>query len=250
MATVQPIHSTVSSPSGVCRGCGDPFTGRPNKKFCSVGCYNRFKYLERAPRRLIECRHCGKEFTGALRYCSKACAKQQRDEIAKRRFSGRCDGCGKDFSSSCRQRFCSLECANETTREEMPVLKKICKCGKKFKTKTPGKTWCSVNCWNRARMRRKWAYYRAVKRIRRFTGPEADHVCPTEIYARDGWVCQICSKAIDREKTFPHPKSASLDHIIPISKGGTHEVKNVQCAHLRCNIRKGNRGKEFQQRLF
>jgi len=33
----------------------------------------------------------------------------------------------------------------------------------------------------------------------------------------------------------PHPLSMSIDHIIPLSRGGTHEPDNVQLAHFICN---------------
>jgi 5-methylcytosine-specific restriction endonuclease McrA len=39
----------------------------------------------------------------------------------------------------------------------------------------------------------------------------------------------------------PSPWSVSLDHIVPVSKGGTHTRDNVQAAHLRCNQAKGDR---------
>ena len=32
-----------------------------------------------------------------------------------------------------------------------------------------------------------------------------------------------------------------IDHIIPLSCGGTHTPENIQVAHIACNIRKGNR---------
>jgi 5-methylcytosine-specific restriction endonuclease McrA len=35
--------------------------------------------------------------------------------------------------------------------------------------------------------------------------------------------------------------SVSLDHVIPLSRGGNHEPGNVQCSHLACNVRKGAR---------
>ena len=55
-----------------------------------------------------------------------------------------------------------------------------------------------------------------------------------EIADRDGWVCHICRQTV-------LPEQASLDHVIPISKGGPHTRDNVKLAHLLCNQRKGNR---------
>jgi HNH endonuclease len=37
----------------------------------------------------------------------------------------------------------------------------------------------------------------------------------------------------------PDPLSKSLDHLIPLSRGGTHEPANVSLAHLRCNVSRG-----------
>ena len=64
---------------------------------------------------------------------------------------------------------------------------------------------------------------------------------PAEVYERDDWVCQICRTAIDRSAKARTPLSASLDHIIPLSRGGEHSRANTQCAHLRCNVKKGTR---------
>jgi hypothetical protein len=41
--------------------------------------------------------------------------------------------------------------------------------------------------------------------------------------------------------TFPNPACASLDHLIPLSRGGGHKTTNVQLAHLRCNTSRGNK---------
>ena len=48
---------------------------------------------------------------------------------------------------------------------------------------------------------------------------------------------------------YPHPRSASLDHIEPLSLGGQHVHSNVQLAHLDCNMAKSNR-QAAQLRLF
>ena len=58
------------------------------------------------------------------------------------------------------------------------------------------------------------------------------------VYFRDGWKCQICHKRVNKNLKYPNPMSASLDHIMPLNQGGTHTYKNVQLAHLLCNLSK------------
>jgi 5-methylcytosine-specific restriction endonuclease McrA len=57
---------------------------------------------------------------------------------------------------------------------------------------------------------------------------------------RDRWTCQLCGAPVDRTLGHPHPYSASLDHIVPLSFGGQHSEDNAQLAHFLCNSRKGN----------
>ncbi len=69
------------------------------------------------------------------------------------------------------------------------------------------------------------------------------------IFTRDDWVCQICGRKINRRLKHPNPLSASVDHIIPLSKGGDDSPVNVQASHLRCNVGKQATNKG-QLRLF
>lgn len=69
------------------------------------------------------------------------------------------------------------------------------------------------------------------------------------IFERDGWICQICGQKINRRLKHPNPRSKSIDHIIPLSKGGSDSPINVQTAHLRCNMSK-NAGNGGQLRLI
>lgn len=62
----------------------------------------------------------------------------------------------------------------------------------------------------------------------------------SEIGDRDGWVCQLCGDPVDAELRWPDPESQSLDHVVPISKGGAHSRDNCQIAHLRCNVAKND----------
>ena len=61
------------------------------------------------------------------------------------------------------------------------------------------------------------------------------------IYERDGWICGICRLKIDKRLKRPNLLSKSIDHIIPISKGGADAPINLQATHLICNIGKRNK---------
>jgi len=52
------------------------------------------------------------------------------------------------------------------------------------------------------------------------------------LYKRDKGICQICGQWVQ-------PKHASIDHITPIIRNGTHTWDNVQLSHIRCNKSKG-----------
>lgn len=53
--------------------------------------------------------------------------------------------------------------------------------------------------------------------------------------------CALCSEPMSLDVAWPDPMSKSVDHVIPLAKGGTHEQSNLQWAHLMCNKRKGAR---------
>jgi hypothetical protein len=58
------------------------------------------------------------------------------------------------------------------------------------------------------------------------------------IAAREGYRCWLCERKIDRRLKHPHPRSLSLDHYIPVTKGGSDDPNNLRPAHLICNVRR------------
>ncbi len=70
-------------------------------------------------------------------------------------------------------------------------------------------------------------------------GGNLGHVDGDAVWAACGAICALCGKVMHRSLPWPDPQSASLDHILPLSKGGAHDQDNVQWAHLVCNLRKG-----------
>jgi hypothetical protein len=55
------------------------------------------------------------------------------------------------------------------------------------------------------------------------------------LYARDNGVCGICDEAVTE---LEGPMRPSIDHIIPLSRGGLHVPANLWLAHYRCNLEK------------
>lgn len=53
-------------------------------------------------------------------------------------------------------------------------------------------------------------------------------------------LCGICAEPIDPSIEWPDPMSLTLDHIVPLSRGGEHSYENAQPAHAACNSRKGS----------
>ena len=54
--------------------------------------------------------------------------------------------------------------------------------------------------------------------------------------------CALCGKPVDKSLRTPHPMSAEVDEIIPVSKGGSpYDRDNVQLTHRSCNQRKSNK---------
>jgi 5-methylcytosine-specific restriction endonuclease McrA len=53
------------------------------------------------------------------------------------------------------------------------------------------------------------------------------------VFLRDGYTCQYCGDDVAR-------KTATLDHVLPVSHGGKTTFENTVCACATCNANKGN----------
>ena len=59
------------------------------------------------------------------------------------------------------------------------------------------------------------------------------------LYERDGGWCRLCGLAVNRKGNNPLQR-ATIDHVVPKSKGGKNDLENLQLAHAECNFLKGN----------
>jgi 5-methylcytosine-specific restriction endonuclease McrA len=82
-------------------------------------------------------------------------------------------------------------------------------------------------------------------RCKRYGVNDFDETITLELVIKkyDG-ICQLCGKPVDKsDMTNGHIGRLypTVDHILPISKGGSHTWKNVQLAHMYCNSSKCDR---------
>lgn len=63
-------------------------------------------------------------------------------------------------------------------------------------------------------------------------GAYIEHVDPLSLYHEQNGVCYMCLEQFDF-------KDMEMDHLIPLSKGGKHEVSNVKMCCGTCNRKKG-----------
>lgn len=205
----------------LCPGCQMPLALNPRERnpkvWCSDACRVWVVRNPGTPRPLSRsCKHCGTEI-GHLRmdklYCNRRCAElATADRKRVYPMPALCVWCGGLYEQKrAIHRTCSRPCGRHIYRFEHPE-------------KYPS--------WNEAK-KAAWQRRRALK-----YGADAERVVAGDIYERDGWQCGVCSRPVDAKLAWPHPASASLDHIIPLSKGGAHTAANTQLAHLRCNTEK------------
>lgn len=68
-----------------------------------------------------------------------------------------------------------------------------------------------------------------------------------KLIKRDGLNCALCGLPCYPGGDYQADLYPTIDHIIPISKGGGHTWDNVQVVHRRCNLNKGSSvGREWK----
>jgi hypothetical protein len=253
-----------------CSECGTSFqTSRRTQRCCSAPCGRKAAGRSRTVIPPRACKVCGVTFkqrtiSGSFylngrmpQFCSRRCAAAQKrfdgavrraETAAKREYakmrerdtapSLRCIQCGKTIDGQ-KKKFCNRKCCTKwnTDLARKPVVRKACDhCGKIFEKGMRGgaaRKCCSSKCSDAAASSNHNARRRAQE-----MGSKTERVSRFDIFARDGWRCKICGKKTLRSKRFPHPMSATLDHIVPLAAGGSHTADNLQCACNECNYRK------------
>lgn len=123
---------------------------------------------------------------------------------------------------------------------------------RKWKAANPDKvragndTWADANPDKVSAKSRRWRQTHPVavrmrksKRRALIRNASVGHVDLHLLWIRQCGICAICRIPIDPTLAWPRPQSRSVDHIVPLALGGTHEQSNLQWTHLVCNLKKG-----------
>jgi hypothetical protein len=210
--------------------------------------------------RLATCTICGTHWMAppkaqASRFCSTlcygfhqsgrwpSCPIPKRDLVA----IASCGECGEPFPLFVPwQTLCSDRCRDRRKRRRDAQRRRVSRpslvagycraCGAAFVDvwlAESSSITCSESCAKRVQRQRRRARQRDAY---------IENVSPAYVYRRDGWRCYLCGKRVKRDAQVPDPMAPTIDHVIPLSQGGTHELSNVRCAHFICNSIKGHRG--------
>ncbi len=219
------------------------------------------------------CPGCGAEIPPGSRernkriWCSQACRswRHNHPDGELRPAARVCQRCSLPIvGRNVRAVFCSRRCLEQSVTKLAHGERRACSyCGGSFAPVTNKQVYCSRPCQKIAYGREyrrnnpdKYGWSPAKqaaakrRRARRKGATVGRSFLDAEIFERDGWRCQLCRKKVDPSLEWPHPMSKSLDHVVPLSKGGAHRAANVQLAHLTCNIAKRDRPQGEQLRLI
>lgn len=261
------------NPIKQCEVCGKEFKAkRRTAKTCCRKCSDKLYEQNRTVKHKYTCEHCGKEFEHTnrktVKFCSEKCLAEynkqelfirEQERLRLRTIYNKCSYCGATFATTkSNVKYCSDDCrilhgktlAKEryviTSAERLknnPINKinKRCKeCGKHFSTTYSNKIFCSNKC----KRKNNYRINEINRRNKIIENGSVDWSISVErLYRRDKGTCYLCNGQCDMNDYYVNDNDIvicgndypSIDHVIPISKGGTHSWDNVRLAHRHCN---------------
>lgn len=241
----------------ICAVCGQEFkTIDPNRVCCSSSC--GLSFGRSAKKKYYTCQYCGDLFwrpnVYRMKYCSKECqSAARRDEALERHknephsptqtnYQRKCLWCDEPFETNYSNKlYCTPQCGyagslrlkrEQWIAEYQPRTITCKECGRTLEIECGYKNseFCSTECSDKHHAR---AYKKRRNELMKVA--YRTPVSFKEIYRRDQGVCQICGLPVPCDKSPEKLWSATIDHVVPLTKGGTHEPQNCQLAHRLCN---------------
>lgn len=123
-----------------------------------------------------------------------------------------CAHCGNEFTARRERLFCGIQCSTANLRS------------------ITGKPY--VPAWSRSQSNRS--------RENHMAAAYEENVVKEKVFQRDNYTCYLCGQACDKLDGWPSPRYPTLDHYVPISRGGKHNYQNCLTACWSCNKAKRN----------
>lgn len=247
----------------------------PTSSLCST---HQMRATRAKKKYTLTCAHCMQDVRVGCpgqKYCSAECSRaaiqarpkrprRRRATHARRSKPGTCISCGSNTGDNRCLRCKACEKSRRIAaklpvlyvgpphrRQPRPNRNPVKASTRRFKSGqcTICQTWfvslngdltCSTGC---ATIR--LSQYRRLAKDRRRAVKRKAYVADVwrkTIFERDGYRCHLCAKKTNPKHKVPHPKAPTIDHIVPLAGGGTHEPLNCRTACFRCNSLKGDRG--------
>lgn len=235
------IGLTVDSRSWVdvasCLNCGVSISDRP-RKYCSKKCRGDYRHAKARRLRHVVRRYKGLDVKGDV----IPCGNPQCFNAAISRGTSKRDYCSKACKTywnlnsdwlgdgpSCRIKHTNFLCR---------VYFRACPDCDQIVTMRIGNGAAKVCAV--CRVARNQAINARKAHAKRASGPPVLSV--HQIAKRDGTKCHICRRKVDMRLSGNAKWGPTIEHVLPVSKGGTNEAHNLVLAHRVCNVVRGNRG--------
>lgn len=188
---------------------------------------------------------------GTLRCCQWCSHELPAGSSARRRYcSNSCRARAGDSRARESGRATEWDAKQRARRPRKPDCVECSQCGSTFERRSNSRRYCSDECRNRSfyDSRVEKSGYRESRA--RYDKERLDRIrdqsvgapfTSSEVFERDGFRCYLCGTLCDRAAAVPSPLAATVDHKVPLSRGGEHSLVNVGCAHFACNCRKSDR---------
>lgn len=196
----------------------------------------------------VKCKQCGNEFNA--NYLGIIQKGTQCPECKRRKGNER-------KLEKEKQKQAEKERKSKTRETEKQIRinekhkKKCCICGKVFIAKHMGRITCSEECRKERNRKTKRMNPNKTNKDARIKGKQIDKdITLQKLFERDKGICYICGGECDIQDMgiYKDGKTIvcgdnypSIDHIIPLSKGGVHSWENIKLAHRRCNYLKSDK---------
>lgn len=239
-------------------GCAKPHRA---KGYCGSH-YGKYLQKDRHKKRPMPCAYCGIETLssgGGGRKYGVVCSEQCRTNLRMpptcalppehpvmwmgksspwpRYGWATCEHCHSEYApKTTTSKYCSQECAYAQTgwtpQEVTASTPRQCtRCDTTYYSPYSGRIHCSDQC-KYMDIKERGASHGSqwISRSRRIA-----------IYERDNYTCWLCNERCDlNADPIRDDKAPSLDHVIPRSRGGSHDECNLRTACRGCNSARGD----------